>query len=261
MHTVRSADATTIAFDRSGEGQPVIMVVGAFNDRSTAAPLAKLLAPRFTVYTYDRRGRGDSGDAATYSVDREVDDLDALITEAGGSAAVFGYSSGAVLSLKAAARGLAITELALYEPPYPVDEVGTRPASDLAARLAGLVAAGRRGDAVALFQAETIGIPPEVIAGIRRAPYWPALEAMAHTLVYEITITDDRALAAELGSVTVPTLVLSGAESPASMRNAARSVADAVADGRHRSLEGQTHHLVPEVLAPVLEDFLAAPGR
>ena len=255
METVRSADGTEIAFDRAGSGAPVIFVVGAFNERPTAAPVAKLLEPHFTTYTYDRRGRGDSGDTLPYSIDREVDDLAALIETAGGRAALFGYSSGAVLALKAAARGLAVTKLALYDPPYPVDQVATQPPSDLTARLDALVSAGRRGDAVELFQREAVGIPPQVIAQIRRAPYWPALERIAHTLVYEVTITGDATLVPELASITVPTLVLSGAESAPMLRRAAQSVADAVTAGEHRTLAGQTHDLVPEVLAPILREF------
>src|ERR1041385_2827660 len=120
MSTVFSEDGTAIAFERFGEGPPLILVVGAFNDRSTGAPLAARLAAHHTVFTYDRRGRGDSGDTAPYAVDREVDDLAVVIAETGGAAAVFGYSSGAILALHAAARGLGITGLALYEPPYLV---------------------------------------------------------------------------------------------------------------------------------------------
>jgi pimeloyl-ACP methyl ester carboxylesterase len=257
VETVRSADGTVIAFDRAGAGSPVIFVVGAFNERPTAAPVAKLLEPHFTTYTYDRRGRGDSGDTLPYSIDREVDDLAALIEVAGGSAALFGYSSGAVLALKAAARGLAVTKLALYEPPYQVDQVASQPPSDMAARLDALVSAGRRADAVELFQREVVGIPPQVIAQIRQAPFWPALERIAHTLVYEVTITGDATLVPELASITVPTLVLSGAESGPFLDGAARSVADAVAAGEHRTLAGQTHDLVPEVLAPILREFYA----
>src|SRR5215831_12636189 len=160
MHETTSRDGTTIAFDRTGEGPPVILVVGAFNTRSTGAPLAAFLAPRFTVLSYDRRGRGASGDAAGYAVEREVEDLEALIEAAGGSASVFGYSSGAVLALAAAARGLPIAKLALYELP-PAQ------APEHAAELASLVAAGRRGDAVEYFQARVVGIPEPVVAQLR----------------------------------------------------------------------------------------------
>jgi pimeloyl-ACP methyl ester carboxylesterase len=246
MDTVRSHDGTTIAFDRAGDGPPIVTVVGAFNDRATAAPLAKLLEPHFTVYTYDRRGRGGSGDTLPYAVDREVDDLEALVAHAGGSAALFGFSSGAVLSLRAAARGVPVTKLALYEPPPVL-------ASDLPGRLDALVRAGQRGAAVELFQTEAVRIPPAIVAQIRQSPYWPALEAMAHTVVYDVTITSDTSV--DLASVTVPALVLSGANSPPVLRDAAQSVADALAAGEHRILADQQHDLVPEVLAPILIEF------
>src|SRR5207253_10425267 len=155
MRKVVSKDGTAIAFEQFGEGQPLVLVVGAFNDRSTGAPLAASLAPHFSVFTYDRRGRGESGDTAPYAVEREIEDLAALIAEAGGAAAVFGYSSGANLALQAAASGLPITRLALYEAPYLVDldngqQPGARPSH--AAQLSALIAAGRRGDAVEYFQ-------------------------------------------------------------------------------------------------------------
>jgi pimeloyl-ACP methyl ester carboxylesterase len=172
---------------------------------------------------------------------------------------VFGYSSGAVLSLRAAARGLAIPKLALYETPLIAEgRLFERP-EDLAARLAGLVEAGRRGDAVALFQTERVGIPADVVAQLRQAPFWPALEAMAHTLVYETKILGDGSLPTELAaSVAAPTLVVAGGESVPFMREMAPALADAIPDARARVLEGQTHDLVPKVLAPVLEEFLAA---
>jgi pimeloyl-ACP methyl ester carboxylesterase len=258
VNTVTSRDGTTIAFDRSGEGPPLIVVVGAFNDRSTGAPLAAHLAPHFTVYTYDRRGRGASGDTAPYAVEREVEDLEALIAEAGGSSSVFGYSSGAVLSLTAAARGLAITKLALYEAPFVVDDSRPRPPADLAAQIAALVSSGRRGDAVELFQTKGVGIPVEVVAQLRQAPFRPALEDIAHTLVYDATITGDLSLPTDLvASVTVPTLVMTGGESPEWMRHAAQAVADALPDARHRTLDGQTHDIVSAVMAPVLAEFFA----
>jgi pimeloyl-ACP methyl ester carboxylesterase len=257
MDTVTSRDGTPIAFDRSGEGPPVILVVGAFNDRSTGAPLAALLAPHFTVFTYDRRGRGGSGDTAPYSVEREIDDLDALIAAAGGSACVFGYSSGAVLSLRAARR-LAITKLALYDPPFLVDDGRPRPPADLGVQIAELVSSGRRGDAVELFQTKCVGIPVDVVAQLRHAPFRPALEEMAHTLVYDATITGDLTLPTDLAaSVTVPTLLMDGGENPEWMRHGVQALADALPDARHRTLEGQTHDIVPAVMAPVLTEFFA----
>jgi alpha-beta hydrolase superfamily lysophospholipase len=258
METVISADGTEIAYDRLGDGPPAILVVGAFNLRSTTAPLAAALAPRFTVLNYDRRGRGDSGDTAPYAVQREVEDLDALIAAAGGRAAVFGYSSGAVLALKAAAAGSAITRLALYEPPFLVDDSRPRPPADLAQRLAGLVAAGRRGDAVELYQLEGVGLPEEVVVQLRQAPFRPALEAVAPTLVYDAEITGDLSLPRELAaSVLQPTLVLDGGASWSFLRSAAAALAAALPNGRRRTLAGQSHDIDPAATAPVLAEFLA----
>lgn len=249
MGTVTSKDGTRIAFDRSGEGPAVILVVGAFNERPTGAPLARALEQQFTVFNYDRRGRGESGDTAPYAVEREIEDLDALIAEAGGSARVFGYSSGAILSLRAAAQGSAISQLALFEPP----PTGAR-AGEIAPELSKLVAAGRRGDAVELFQTEAVGIPAAIVAQLRNAPFRPALEKIAQTLVYESTIL--KALPDGLtASVKVPTLVIDGGQSPEVMRQSARSLAEALPDGRYRTLEGQGHDIDPDVMAPVLEEF------
>ena len=158
MKTAVSADGTKIAFDQTGDGPPVILVLGAFNERPTSAPLAKALESDFTVFNYDRRGRGASGDTQPYEVEREVDDLEALISAAGEAARVFGYSSGAILALEAAAHGLNITQLALYDAPIMVGDERPRPPKDMAARLAKLVVAGRRGEAVELFQTRMVGI-------------------------------------------------------------------------------------------------------
>jgi pimeloyl-ACP methyl ester carboxylesterase len=259
MRTVTSADGTAIAFDQLGAGPPVMMVVGAFDTRSTTGPLAAALQDRFTIFNYDRRGRGDSGDTPPYSVEREIEDLDALITEAGGSAAVFGYSSGATLALKAAAHGLAITKLALYEPPFLVDESHPRPPADLAEQLAQLISAGRRGDAVELFQTKAVGIPEDVVAQMRHAPFRPALEAIAHTLVYDATIIGDLTLPTELlGSIATPTLVIDGEKTLPVMRDAARAVADALPNGRRSTLADQTHDISPDATAAVVEDFFSS---
>ena len=259
MPKVLSKDSTAIVFDRSGEGPPIILVVGAFNERPAGAPLATFLSQHFTVFNYDRRGRGESGDTAPYAVEREVEDLAALIAEAGGAAAVFGYSSGAILALEAAARGLAITKLALYEPPYVVGNGEPPESANHAAHLAELIAAGRRGDAVEYFQTKMVGIPEDVVAQLRHAPFRPALEAMAHTLVYEAIIVGDGSLPTELaGGLTVPTLVVAGDASSPFMRVTANALADALPDGQARILEDQTHDIEPSVLGPVLEAFLAA---
>ena len=217
MKTVTSKDGTRIAYEQSGAGPAIILVVGAFNDRSAGAPLAQSLEPHFTVFNYDRRGRGDSGDTQPYTLQREIEDLDALIAQAGGSASVFGYSSGAILALRAAASGLAISRLALYEPP----PTGAR-AGMLAPQLKELISAGRRGDAVELFQIEAVGIPAAYVTQMRTAPYRPALEKIAHTLVYESLLLG--ALPAGIvASVRVPALVRSATAAP-TMAAARRSV-------------------------------------
>jgi pimeloyl-ACP methyl ester carboxylesterase len=258
MNKIISRDGTEIAFERTGEGSPIILVVGAFNDRATGAPLAKLLEPYFTVFNYDRRGRGSSGDTAPYTVEREIEDLEALIVEAGGSASVFGYSSGGVLSLKAAAHGLAISKLALYEPPFKIDDNTPRPPADLAMQLAELVSSGRRGDAVELFQTKAVGIPTEVVAHLRNEPFWPSLEKIAHTLVYDATIVGNLSLPTEwAASIKQPTLVIAGGDSTKEFRLAEQALAAALPNAEYLSLDGQTHHIVPPVLAPVLKEFFA----
>ena len=253
MSSSTSADGTTIRYDRTGAGPPVILVVGAFNDRGAGAPLAAHLSTKFTVFNYDRRGRGTSADTTPYDVDREVDDLAALVVDAGGSARVFGYSSGAVLALRAAAHGIPITQLALYDPPFLVN--GTTPAywSEMADQIEDLVGRGHRGDAVELYQTRGVGIPPEVVAQLRQAPFWPSLEAIAHTLEYDARVL---ACPADLpGTVTTPTLVINGAAGPEVLRSVTQTLADALPNGDLIRLEGQTHDLVPEVLGPVLVDF------
>jgi pimeloyl-ACP methyl ester carboxylesterase len=256
VQTVTSADGTKIAYDRYGEGPPVIMIAGAFNPRSATAPLAAALENRFTVLNPDRRGRGDSGDSTPYAVQREIEDLAALIADAGGSAAVFGYSSGAVLALEAAAHGLEITKLALYEPPY-VDDTRPPPPADLLQQLDELLSAGRRGEAVELYQTKVIGIPEDVVAQLRHAPFRPELEAIAHTLVYDATVMGDFRLPAErMAAIQTPTLVIAGGDSPPFLRNAAQAVAAALPNGEQRTLPGQTHYIDPEATAPLVAEFL-----
>ena len=246
----------TIAFDRTGDGAPVILVLGAFNTRAAGAPLAAALSARHTVINYDRRGRGGSGDGARYAVECEIEDLEGLIGQAGGAAAVFGFSSGAALALAAAAHGLSITRLALFDlpltaggPPYPVDH---------AAALDELVRAGRRGDAVEYFQRRMVGLPEPVIVQLRDAPFRPALEAMAHTLVYEAIVLGDGRLPADRArAVRVATLAIAAGAAPPFMRETAEAVARLVPDGRALILDGATHDLVPELLAPPLFDFFA----
>ncbi len=251
MNTVTSSDGTTIAYDRAGSGPAVVLIAGAFNDRATLAPLAAALAGDFTVVTYDRRARGDSGDTKPWSVDREAEDLDALIAAVGGSAHVFGFSSGGILALHAAARGSAVSRAVCYEPPYPFGEGN---AADLPRRLGELVDAGRPGDAVELFQLEGIGLPREVVAQIRRSPMFPALEAMAQSVVYDSSITTG---AAPPASLATPTLVMHGALTWPELARSAVATAAALPKGRHVEVPGGARHTIePAVTAPVVAEFL-----
>lgn len=255
MPTALSQDGTEIRYDRRGSGPALVLVLGAFNERATGEGLAAYLSDHFTVVNYDRRGRGESGDTHPYAVEREVQDLGALIDEVGGSAAVFGYSSGAVLAMIASERGLPITKLALYEPPFALEGMDPAFFTELADRLRDEVAEGRRGDAVERFQTRAVGIPPEVVAQIRRAPFWPQLERIANTLEYEARIlAADRELPA---CVEVPTLVIAGSASAPSLNAAAAALAEKLPQGAVRVLPGQTHDLVPESVGPVLVEFLA----
>jgi alpha-beta hydrolase superfamily lysophospholipase len=259
---VTSADGTSIAFDRSGAGPVVIMVHGAFTGRShpLLAEVAAALAPWFTVLNYDRRGRGDSGDTPPYAVEREVEDVAALVDLARGPVMVFGGSSGAGLALHAAARIPAIAKLALWEPPYHVDDSAPRLRPDFAARLGALVAAGRRGDAVELFMVEAAEVPAGAIAAMRLHPSWAESEAVAPTLAYEAAVMGPgNALpTAQLAAVTQPTLVLTGGSSPAWMTNAGKAVAGTIPGAVHRVLDAQAHNVSPAALAPELLEFFTA---
>lgn len=248
-----------IAFDRLGEGSPIIVVLGAFNTRTTGAALADALATRHTVINYDRRGRGDSGDSEPYAVEREIEDLDGLIQQVGGSAAVFGFSSGAALALAAAAHGLAITRLALFDLPLTVEPPATQ--IDHVAALDALVRAGRRGDAVEYFQRDVVGIPKPVVEQMRNAPFRPALEAIAHTLVYDMTILGDGQLKVERArAVRAPTLAIAAGQAPPFMRETAHALSRVMPDCRALVLEQATHDLVPDLLAPPLLEHFGRPG-
>jgi pimeloyl-ACP methyl ester carboxylesterase len=257
MKTVESADGTTLAYDRFGDGPPLIVVVGAFSDRTAPRTLARVLGRDFAVLTYDRRGRGASGDTSPYSVEREIEDLDAMLGAASGAAFVFGHSSGAVLALEVAARGLPISKLAVYEPPYIVDETRSRP-DQLAERVSDMIASGRRGEAVKLFLSEGPQVPAAVIAAMAAGPGWAQMEAVAHTLPYDLAICADQSVPGRLASIGVPTLVLSGGASPIWARNAVDAVAALIPGAQHASLDGQTHGAADDVLAPVLVRFFSS---
>jgi pimeloyl-ACP methyl ester carboxylesterase len=238
--TVTSADGTTIAFSRAGSGPALVLIDGAmcYGGMGPMTALAPLLRDHFTVYTYDRRGRGGSGDTQPYAVEREIEDLEALVAWAGGSAFGYGISSGAALLLRSAAAGVPWRRLALFEPAY------TGPDPDYSRDLAQLLAAGRRGDAVELFMT-VVGVPAPAIAGMRAGPGWPLFEAIAPTLAYdEQVLSGGRVPSDEAARVKVPTLVIDGGASPATLR-----------DAGHQTLAGQTHDVDPTVLAPVLGEF------
>jgi pimeloyl-ACP methyl ester carboxylesterase len=261
MHTVVSHDGTSIAYDRAGDGPPVILVDGAMCYRGSgpSRPLAARLAPRFTVLTYDRRGRGDSGDTAPYAIEREVDDLATLVKEAGGSAYVYGVSSGAALALEAAHHGVPVTKLALYEAPFIVDD-SRRPVTDeYVARMHELIATGRPGEAVREFM-RLVDVPAVGIVAMRLMPVWSRLTAVAPTLLYDTALTaplqHGTPLPADRWSgATMPTLVMAGGRSPAWMQNANRALAGVLPHADHRTLPGQTHMVRPDAIAPALIDF------
>jgi pimeloyl-ACP methyl ester carboxylesterase len=259
MTSVRSSDGTEIAFDRYGEGRPVILVGGIIQHRAIdpqTAQLARRLAERFSVYHYDRRGRGESTDTPPWSVEREVEDLAALVADAGGAAYAFGMSSGGGLVLEAAARGVALERIAVYEPPFDAGEEDANP--DLPGRLAELTAAGRNGDAVALFF-ERAGMPEDAVAQMRAAPISAGFESVAPTMVYDTTMMADRTLLAErVPTVAAPLLVIEGGASESWVRDAVAAVARAVPHARRHTIEGQTHEVDPDALAPVLLDFFSA---
>lgn len=254
MHTTQSSDGTTIAFERLGHATPVVLVSGASTSRAVHTALAELLARDFTVVNYDRRGRGDSGDTPPYAVEREIDDLAAVIAAAGGTAAVFGNSSGAILALLAASAGLPITRLALWDPPFMLDSDAPRRHHDYVSRLTDLLDTGRRGEAMALFMT-TVGVPDQAINGMRTSPAWPAMEAIAPTLLYDATVMGDSTLPTGLAaSVAAPTLILTGADSGAWAEAAAHALTAALPDSRHQVLADQTHAVAWDVLAPALKD-------
>jgi pimeloyl-ACP methyl ester carboxylesterase len=257
--TVTSADGTVIVFDQSGAGPAVVLVQGALMDRADPilSAVAAGLSRWFTVFSYDRRGRGDSGDTQPYAVEREAEDLTALIAAAGGSAMVFGGSSGAALAVRAAVRSPAITRLALWEPPYHVDGSAPRLPHDFAAQLDRLVQAGKPGEALELFMVKAVQATPEAVAGMRGHPAWAAMAAAARTLAYEaLVMGPDNALPAGLlGRVTQPALVLNGTASPAWMGRAGQAVAGAIPGAVHRVLEGQAHNVAPETIVPELLEF------
>jgi pimeloyl-ACP methyl ester carboxylesterase len=262
MQKARSADGTEIAFEKLGDGPPLILIGGAFCDhraRTAGKPLAAELAASFSVYCIDRRGRGQSGDTGPYSVSREVEDIAALISEAGGSAHIYGHSSGAVLAFEAAAAGLPVNKLALYEPPIVLEELRPLPPAGFAAELARLAASGQRGEACELFLTRAVALPVAIVARMKQAPVWENLQLLAHTLAYDARITEDAAdILRRAPRVGTPTLVLEGGRSPSWMREGAARLAKALAQARSATLSDQDHDVNAKALAPVLLEFFRA---
>jgi pimeloyl-ACP methyl ester carboxylesterase len=260
---IRSADGTEIAYERVGQGPPLVIVGGAWNTRDSASELAKRLAETFTVFTYDRRGRGDSGDTQPYAVEREVEDLQAVIEAAGGSAALFGHSSGGALALETTARSVSVTKLAMYEPPYITDASRPPLADDYVEHLEELAAAGKRREIFAYFMTEAAGTPAEMVESMLDSPMVDAMLPVAHTVSYDGRVMLRGSMRGEplpaewRDSVTVPTLVMVGGNSPEWHHATCRSLVQLLPDVSYRTLEGQDHGASPDAIAPVLEDFLS----
>jgi pimeloyl-ACP methyl ester carboxylesterase len=262
MNIVSSLDGTKIVYDRQGEGPALIVVDGALCTRSSnsKAELAGMLAPRLTVYSYDRRGRGDSGDTLPDAVDREIEDIGALIEEAGGSASLYGHSSGAALAMEAAVRlGRGkITKIAMYEVPWNDDPAAQQAFAQYVTRLTAALGDGRPGDAVAAFMT-LVGMPAAQIDGMRAAPFWAGLEAVGPTLAYDQAVLGERSTipVARVARVGVPALVMYGDAGLPFMAATARAVSQEMPQASLRVLAGQNHEVSPAALAPVLAEFLA----
>lgn len=268
LKRVTSRDGASIAFEEAGSGPPLILVSGALSSRASGTRLAALLAPHFTVINYDRRGRGDSGDTQPYAVQREVEDIEALVDHAGGSAFLFGSSSGAALALEAArCLPAKVKKAVLFEPPFIVDDSRPPVPDDFTSQLQQMVAAGRRGDAVEFFMTTGVGLPAELVAQMRAGPAWPQMELLAHTLPYDGAIVGDLLLGKPLPAdrwttAASPILVVDGALSDAWLRNSAKSLAEALPNARHHTIDGQDHSgpfRAPQVFVPVLVEFFVGP--
>ena len=254
MDTTTSSDGVTIAFERSGSGPALVIVNGAMSTKETGAPLAPLLDGDFTLYRYDRRGRGDSSDSGSSTPENEVQDLAAIVAAIGEAPFVFGQSSGAALALEAAASGVPMRGLVVNEPPY-VPGAGT--AAQTASELAALAADGRRDEAVERFM-QGSGIPEAMIEETKASPAWSSLLTLAHTLSYDVRLLNEGVVPADrLSAIACPVLGTTGSLSPPWAAASVRAVAEAVADGEWRVLEGQSHNIAPDVLASVLRERFA----
>jgi pimeloyl-ACP methyl ester carboxylesterase len=254
---VSSTDGTRIAYETTGDGQAVLIVLGALNSRRSGTKLAKLLASKFTAVSYDRRGRGESSDSALYSPEREVEDIASLIDAVGGPVCLYGHSSGAALAISAAVKlRRQVSKLAVYEAPYSLDSDARTAAIEYYAALKKALASGRNGDAVALF-VRSVGVSDKQVQAMRQMPMWKGLEKLAPTLVYdsEVLGAGHDLPVALLSRVRTPTLVMHGGAGSPAMRDAARAISQAIPTAELRTLARQTHGVSPKVLAPVLAEF------
>lgn len=256
LQYVTSRDGTSIAVAIAGSGPAVVLVSGGSVDRGSNAGLAGALQNGFTTYNYDRRGRGDSGDTAPYALEREIDDMSAVIAFAGGHAHLYGSSSGAGLALEAAAAGAPVDKLVLWEPPYNLDPAG-RPPADSVEQLDRMIAEGRRGDAATFFMVDMVRLPAAFADFARTQPWWAAQEALAHTLAYDARAMGDYSVpVATAARVTVPTLILTGGSSFPFLRPTAEALVAAMPNARTAVLDGQEHNVDPAVLGPAMAEFL-----
>ncbi len=259
MNKVISRDGTAIAYDQTGNGPAVILVGGALTQRSVpeVGSLADLLAPHFTAIGYDRRGRGDSGDTAPYAVRREVEDIEALIDQAGGYAYLYGHSSGGVLALEAArVLGDKVCKAAIYEPPFMAGGDDPQLYAMHLARMRELLRENRREDMLMYWLADVTGTPAQYYEPMKNTPMWYGLLAVVHTTVYDLAIMDEYAKPAErIRSLRLPVLVMDGGASPQWAARAAQLVADTIPNAQRRTLAGQTHGADPKLLAPILVEF------
>jgi len=254
MRHVRSSDGTEIAYESSGDGPPLVIVTGAFCDHASPAALVAELARSWTVVTYDRRGRGASGDTPPYAVGREIDDLAAVLAVAGRRPLVYGHSSGARLALDGAAAGLPMSRLAVYEPPFRLGPPSSGAAS-LRTRVERLLQAGDRSAAAALHLRES-GTPEHVVQFMQQAPWWSRMEQFAPTLPYDEALCGDLTIPrGRLERIGIPTLVLGGANSDPEWLTALRSAADTVPGAVFDVLAGQDHVPADDVLEPALTMF------
>ena len=257
METTKSADGTVIAYDRAGEGPALVVCVGAFCTRQTFAAPADLLR-RFTVITYDRRGRGDSGDTQPFAAEREYEDLAAVAALAGSEPPfMFGHSSGAAIVLRAAAAGLPVAGIVAYEAPF-LNEDSPRPSVDPAEHIRQLVGAGRRREAVAFWMSEVVGLPGEVVAQMEGAPWVADLEPLTPTLPYDLAVTDGGVPTSELARITAPALMIRGGNSPGWFQRSVADQAAATPGAQLRTLDGYDHNAPVEVISPILLDFFGA---